>query len=166
MNARFVNQADPAGDERIPGRPRLAIDPGMSAANRVGSTVRIQGEIHGQQDLFVDGEVNGSVVLPGHTLTIGSKANVKATIKARNVVVVGNVEGDIEATERIELRGSSSLLGDVRSPRVVIENGAYLKGTVEVVRAGFGIPVGQDYPCGEHLVLLRSLSAGRQSWRS
>ena len=144
----FLNKTDAAGDERTPDGPRPAIDAGVSAPNRVGSTVRIQGEIHGEQDLFVDGEVSGSVLVPGHTLTIGPNANVKATIKARSVVLVGNVEGNIQATERVEIRSHSSLLGDVRSPRVMIENGAYVKGTVEVTGSALAIPAAQNQPRG------------------
>lgn len=104
------------------------------ATSMVGNGVTIGGEIHCQQDLLVDGEVNGSVVIPDHKLTIGPKAKVKADIKGHNVVVVGNVEGNIEANERIELRSQCRLMGDVRSPRIVIENGAYIKGSIEVTR--------------------------------
>ena len=100
----------------------------------MGSAVRIEGDIYSQQDLFVDGEVNGSVTLPGHKLSIGPNAKVKANIKAKNVVLVGNLEGKIEASERIELRSSCRLLGDIRGRRIQIENGAFIKGSVEVIR--------------------------------
>lgn len=104
------------------------------ATSLVGSAVTIGGEIFCKQDLFVNGVVNGSMTLPNHKLTIGPEATVKADIKAHNVVIVGNVEGKIEASERIELRSRCRLMGDVRSPRVMIENGAYIKGTIEVTR--------------------------------
>ena len=112
----------------------LAVEPGISAPTQVGSTVSIQGDIVGQQDLFLDGEVNGSVSVPNHKLSIGPKARIKADIKAKNVVLVGAVEGKIEASERVELRNRCSVLGNIRTPRITIENGAYIKGTVEVVR--------------------------------
>jgi len=140
-----LRDVDPDRDEHIASGPRLAIDPGIGAPNQVGCTVRIEGEIYSQQDMSVDGEITGILTLPKHTLTIGPKANVRAKIKAQNVVLVGNVEGDIEATERIELRSRCSLLGNVRSPRIVIENGAYIKGAVEVLRPGYGIPVAGNY---------------------
>ena len=145
MKTLSLNKRDPVGDDRVPNGPRAAIDPGVSAPNQVGSTVRIEGEIYGREDMLVDGEVAGSVMLPEHTLTIGPKANVKANIKARNVVLVGNLEGNIEASERIELRSCGRLLGNIRSPRLIIENGAYVKGTIEVIRSERVIPVAQDY---------------------
>jgi cytoskeletal protein CcmA (bactofilin family) len=84
--------------------------------------------------MLVDGQVAGSIMLPEHTLTIGPKATVKAGIKAKCVILVGTVEGNIEASDRVELRNCCSLAGDIRSPRIVIENGAYIKGRLEVVR--------------------------------
>ena len=134
MNRVLVDETDPAVANGIRDIPRRAVEPGASALSQVGSAVRIEGEIYGQQDLLVNGEVNGSLVLPEHTLTIGPKANVKANIKAQNVVLIGSVEGRIEASERIELRSRCSLLGDIRSPSIMIENGAYIKGTIEVIR--------------------------------
>ena len=141
----FLSDVDPDRDERIPSGPRLAIDLGAGAPNQVGRTMRIEGEIDSQRDMLVDGEVTGTMTVRMHTLTIGPKAKVKAKIKAQNVVLVGNVEGNIEATERIELRSRCNLLGNVRSPRIVIENGDYIKGNVEVVRSGYGIPVARNY---------------------
>lgn len=141
MNTLLANKANP--DERVLDSPRPAIDPGVSAPSQVGSTVRIDGEICGQHDMFVDGEINGSIMLPEHTLTIGPKATVKANIRAQKVVLVGNMEGNIEAGERIEVRSCCSLLGDMRSPRIMIENGAYIKGAIEVIRQAPAYPVTQ-----------------------
>jgi cytoskeletal protein CcmA (bactofilin family) len=128
-----INLAEAPG---IPPSTRVALEPGTIATSMVGSAVTIGGDIFCKQDLFVDGEVNGTLNLPDHKLTIGPSGNVKANIKAHNVIIVGNVEGQIEATERIELRSKCRLTGDVKSPRVTIENGAFIKGTVEVVRKG------------------------------
>lgn len=117
-----------------PDTSRPAVAPGVNAPSQLSSAVRVEGEITGRQDFFVDGEVNGRVLVPDHQISIGPNANVKADIKAKNVVLVGNVEGNIEATERVELRGTARLLGGLRSPRILIEHGAFIKGTVEVVR--------------------------------
>lgn len=136
MNTLSLNQSDPGGNERIPDYPRPAIDPGVSAPNQIGTAVRIQGEISGEQDMLVDGEVAGSITLSDHTLTIGPNGKVKASISAKNVVLLGSVEGNVQASDRVEVRGQSSLRGDIRSPRVMIENGADIKGAVEVVRPG------------------------------
>ena len=100
----------------------------------VGSTVRIEGKIRCDQDLFVDGEVEGAIELPDHTLLIGKRARVSATIHAHNVVVVGSSKGNIEASERVELRNSCRHEGDIRTARIAIEDGAYFKGTIEVTR--------------------------------
>jgi cytoskeletal protein CcmA (bactofilin family) len=136
MSTFFVNEADPTVAKG--NNSRLAVEPGVSAPSRVGGTVRIEGEIYGKQDMLVEGEIAGSVMVPEHTLTIGPEANVKANIKARNVVVLGNVEGSIEASESIEIRSCCTLLGDIWSPRIMVENGAYIKGTIEVVRQAAG----------------------------
>ena len=133
MNAFSANEADTAIAK---GGSRVAIEPGINAPSRVGGKVRIQGEISSQQDMLVDGEVAGTVMLPDHTLTIGPEAKVKANIKAKNVVILGTVDGNIEAGDRIEVRSCCSLLGDIRSPRIMVEHGAYIQGTIEVVREG------------------------------
>jgi cytoskeletal protein CcmA (bactofilin family) len=113
---------------------RLAIEPGISAQSRVGGTVHIEGEISSQQDMLVDGEIAGSIMIPEHTLTIGPEAKVKANISAKNVIILGTVDGNIEASNRIEVRSCCSLLGETRSPRIMVENDAYINGTIEVVR--------------------------------
>ncbi len=136
MSTSVINGINPTETPGIPPSARAALEPGAIATSMVGSAVTIGGDIFCKQDLFVDGEVNGTLNLPDHKLTIGPSGNVKANIKAHNVIIVGNVEGKIEATERIELRSKCHLTGDVRSPRVTIENGAFIKGTVEVVRKG------------------------------
>ena len=134
MNLSSLTRVDPAAEECLPDTLRSAIDPGVSALNQVGSTVCIVGEISGRQDMLVDGEVAGNIILLEHTLTLGPKATVKAGIKAKYVILVGTVEGNIEASDRVELRSCCSLVGDIRSPRIMIENGAYIKGRLEVVR--------------------------------
>lgn len=106
----------------------------------VGSTVRIEGRIRCDQDLFVDGEVEGSIDLPDHTLTIGKRARVTAAIQAHNVVIVGSAHGNIQASERVELRSQSRHEGDIRTARIAIEDGAYFKGTIEVVRQAAAVP--------------------------
>jgi cytoskeletal protein CcmA (bactofilin family) len=100
----------------------------------LGRTVRVEGKIVSHQDLHVDGQVDGIIELPDNKLTIGPQANVKATIKAQNVSLVGNAEGTIEANERVELCSQSRLVGDIKTPRLVIKEGAYIKGRVDVVR--------------------------------
>ena len=106
---------------------------GHEQLSLVGRSVRITGEIYCGQDLIVEGEVDGTVKLPEHKLTIGPEATVKATIQAQAVVVVGAAEGTIEA-QRVELCNHSHLLGDIKTPRIAIQDGAHFQGTIEVTR--------------------------------
>ena len=92
----------------------------------------VKGELSGSEDLIVDGEVEGSITLRGQTLTIGPNGRVRANIEARNVVLHGRVDGDIHATERVELRKSASLSGDISTARISIEDGAFFKGGIDI----------------------------------
>lgn len=132
--APFPALGDPATTLGFRQAWRLAVAPGMSAPSQLERAVRIEGDLYSQEDVFVNGEIIGNVIAPNHMVTIGPNGNVKANIKARNVVLTGNMEGDIEASERIELRSQCNLLGDVRGRRIVVENGALIKGSVEVLR--------------------------------
>ena len=92
----------------------------------------MRGEISGTEDLFIDGQVDGVVDLPGSLLTVGPQGQVKANILARNIVVSGRVEGNMLAGERVELRKSAVVIGDVVARRIVIEEGAFVKGSLDV----------------------------------
>lgn len=98
----------------------------------IGKSVVVKGELSGSEDLFVDGEVEGSIVLRGQSLTVGPNGHVRANIEARNVIVHGRVDGDIHASDRVELRKSASLAGDIATARVSIEDGAYFKGSIDI----------------------------------
>ena len=108
--------------------------PTSEPVSALGGTVRIKGKIVSNQDLYLDGEVDGSIELPECNLTIGPTAKVKATIQAQSVVLIGNFEGTIEASERVELRSQCSVVGDVKTTRILIEDGAYYKGSIDIVR--------------------------------
>ena len=98
----------------------------------IGKSVVVKGELSGSEDLIVDGEVEGSITLRGQSLTIGPNGRVRANIEARNVIVHGRVDGDIHATERVELRKSASLTGDIATARISIEDGAFFKGGIDI----------------------------------
>src|SRR5271169_4879828 len=98
----------------------------------IGKSVVVKGELSGSEDLVVDGEVEGSITLRGQSLTVGPNGRVRANIEARNVIVHGRVDGDIHATERVELRKSASLSGDISTARISIEDGAFFKGTIDI----------------------------------
>jgi len=101
----------------------------------IGKSVVVKGELSGSEDLYVDGEVEGSISLNGQSLTIGPNGHVRANIEARNVIVHGQLNGNIRASERVDLRKSASLTGDISTARVSIEDGAYFKGTIDIQKA-------------------------------
>jgi cytoskeletal protein CcmA (bactofilin family) len=98
----------------------------------IGKSVVVKGELSGSEDLVVDGEVEGSITLRGQSLTIGPNGRVRANIEARNVILHGRVDGDIHASDRVELRKSASLAGDITTARISIEDGAFFKGTIDI----------------------------------
>jgi len=98
----------------------------------IGKSVLIKGELSGSEDLYLDGEVEGNIDLRGHGLTIGPNGRIRANVNARDVVVHGKVEGNLRATDRVELKKSAVLVGDIFTQRIVIEDGAFFKGGIDI----------------------------------
>ena len=98
----------------------------------IGKSVVIRGELTGNEDLYLDGEIEGNINLRDHKLVIGPNGKIKASITARDVVVHGRVEGNVFASERVELKRACSLTGDVNTQRIVIEDGAFFKGAIDI----------------------------------
>jgi cytoskeletal protein CcmA (bactofilin family) len=98
----------------------------------IGKSVVIRGELTGNEDLYLDGEIEGNINLRDHKLVIGPNGKIKASITARDVVVHGRVEGNVSASERVELKRACSLNGDVNTQRIVIEDGAFFKGAIDI----------------------------------
>ncbi len=98
----------------------------------IGKSVVVKGELSGSEDLYLDGEVEGSIELRSHSLTIGPNGRVKANIFAKDVTVHGKVEGNINGTDRVELRKSGVLTGDITTQRIMIEDGAFFKGSIDI----------------------------------
>jgi cytoskeletal protein CcmA (bactofilin family) len=120
----------------LPGRvnePHFDNPRGGSAV--LGKSVIVKGQIFSREDLTIDGEVEGTVELQEHRLTVGPNGKVIAGIKAREVVVLGTIHGNVETTDKIDIRKDAKLLGDIKTARVVIEDGAYFKGNIDIVRA-------------------------------
>jgi len=103
---------------------------------RIGRSVRIDGEVHGDEDLILDGHVKGSVQLGTHRLIIGETGRVEADVNARRVQVFGEVTGNIEAQEAIELGATARVEGDIRAPQLRLEEGAQVNGRVEMGAVG------------------------------
>jgi cytoskeletal protein CcmA (bactofilin family) len=102
------------------------------ASARLGSSLHVKGEISGNEDLVIDGSVEGLVQLDERKLTVGATAKVTADIIAREVVVYGTVKGNLRAKDRIEIKKDGSVNGDLTTARIMIEDGAYFKGSIEI----------------------------------
>ena len=100
----------------------------------IGKAVKIVGQIFSREDLYVDGELEGTVEALEHKLTIGPNGTLKAGIKAREVVALGSIQGNVEAADKIEIRKDARLVGDIRTARIIIEDGAYFKGSIDIVK--------------------------------
>lgn len=119
--------------------PVNPIDPSYSsggASARLGASLHVKGEITGNEDLSIDGTVEGLVHLEERKLTVGASAKVTADIIAREVVVYGNVKGNLRARDRIEIKKDGSVVGDLTTARIMIEDGAYFKGSIEIDKGG------------------------------
>src|SRR6202453_4685310 len=117
--------------------PIDATYPSTSSGNtaRLGSSLHVKGEITGNEDLLIDGTVEGLVQLEDRKLTVGASAKVTADVIAREVVVYGNVKGNLRARDRIEIKKDGSV-GDLTTARISIEDGAYFKGSIEIDKTG------------------------------
>jgi len=100
----------------------------------LGKSVIVKGQIVSREDLTIDGEVEGTVELQEHRLTVGPNGKVLASVKAREIVVLGTIHGNVEASEKIDIRKEAKLVGDIKTARIVIEDGAYFKGNIDIVR--------------------------------
>jgi len=119
-----------------------------SGSARLGASLHVKGEITGNEDLAIDGSVEGLVQLEDRKLTIGASARVTADIVAREVVVYGNVKGNLRARDRIEIKKDGSVVGDLTTARIMIEDGAYFKGSIEIEKAGEGSESGAEKASG------------------
>ena len=99
---------------------------------QIGKSVVIKGELSGSEDLYVDGQVEGSISLKNFSLTVGPNGQVKASVEAKVLVVQGKREGNVVVSDRVELRKSAIITGDITTQRISIEEGAYLRGKVDI----------------------------------
>jgi cytoskeletal protein CcmA (bactofilin family) len=106
---------------------------GAGSVTVVGETIRIQGTLTSGEEILVNGELSGQLEL-NHRLTIGAKGKVEAGVKAKEVIIAGSIKGNVDAAERITLRAGANLVGDVKTAGIVIEDGAYFKGGIDITR--------------------------------
>jgi cytoskeletal protein CcmA (bactofilin family) len=98
----------------------------------LGPGLKIKGELIGHEDLKLEGKIEGAISLGGHRLNVGNTAHIHANIVAREVVVAGEVTGNVNARDRIEIKKGGSIVGDLTTARIVIEDGAFFKGAIEI----------------------------------
>ena len=112
----------------------------------LGKSVIVKGQIYAREDLTIDGEVEGTVELQEHRLTVGPNGKVTATVKAREVVVLGTLQGNVETRDKIHIRKEAKLTGDLKTARIEIEDGAYFKGNIDITRTEVKQPAAAPKP--------------------
>jgi len=129
--------AQPVGipSEERAAKPGPARAAGGEIMANIGKSIVIKGDLTGEEDLVIEGRVEGKIHLPNHRLTIGQGGNVQAEVHAKSVVVIGRVAGNIGAGERLEVQASGIVDGDVRAPRLSVQEGAILNGSIEMSAA-------------------------------
>ena len=159
---RGRDSADEAGssDSNAPDRPKPEREPRSTAKPRsgseasrpargseaknlggddvanIGKSISIKGDLTGNEDLVIEGKVEGKVDLPSNQLTIGANGTARAEIRAKSVVVVGRVTGNVSATERIEIQATGIVEGDVSAPRLIVAEGAVVNGSIAMGKSG------------------------------
>ncbi len=116
--------------------PMRSYETASSAGNAatIGKGVNVKGQILSREDLMIDGEVEGTVEAHDHRVTIGPNGRVAAGVKAREIVVQGTIQGNVEATDKIDIKKDARLVGDIKTARIVIEDGAYFKGSIDIIK--------------------------------
>jgi cytoskeletal protein CcmA (bactofilin family) len=114
--------------------PQAAAATGEQAT--IGKSLMIKGEVTGSESLYIDGRIEGTINLPGNRVTVGRNGQVAANISAREIVVLGKVRGNCQASDRIDIRSEGSLTGDVIAARISIEDGAFFKGGIDIRKPG------------------------------
>jgi cytoskeletal protein CcmA (bactofilin family) len=139
-NWQKTDQQGSAEPEASPETPRPAAaapkreNKNMEKIVNIGQSVQIKGELTGNEDLTIEGMVDGKILVKDHSLTIGKNGKITAEVHAKTVVVVGQVMGNITADDKVEIAPSGSVDGDIRAPRVSIADGARFKGSIDMER--------------------------------
>ena len=107
----------------------------------LGKNVTVKGQIFAREDLTIDGEVEGTVECHEHRLTIGPNARIQAGLKAREIVIQGAVQGNVEAVDKVDIKKEAKLAGNIRTARILIEDGAYFKGSIDISKVTATNPV-------------------------
>jgi cytoskeletal protein CcmA (bactofilin family) len=128
----------PAVDPAPPARP-VAAESQRGLENKtvnIGKSVVIKGELNGSEDLTIEGQVEGKIELRQNVLTIGANGRIKAAVFAKSVIILGEVTGNVTASEKVDIRDNGSVDGDIAAPRVAIAEGAHFRGSIDMQKAG------------------------------
>jgi cytoskeletal protein CcmA (bactofilin family) len=130
--------APPPASEAARPQPVTSVDTprGLERTVNIGKSVIIKGELNGSEDLAIEGQVEGKIELRQNVLTIGPNGKIKAQVFAKSVVILGEVTGNVTATEKVEIRDNGSVDGDIAAPRVAIAEGAHFRGSIDMQRTG------------------------------
>lgn len=130
----------PPATSAVPSQFNIAKSFAASTAEQatIGRSIVIKGEISGAESLFVDGKVEGTINLPEHRVTIGRNGHVKADVSAKDVVIMGRVDGNLVVGDRVDVRNEGSVNGDVVAQRLTVEDGAFINGKVDLGKSGKG----------------------------
>jgi cytoskeletal protein CcmA (bactofilin family) len=134
--APSVSSPEPA---RTPSAPSTTIEPqrGMERTTvNIGKSVVIKGELSGSEDLTIEGQVDGKIELRQNVLTIGPNGRIKAQVFAKSVIILGEVTGNVTASEKVDIRDNGSVDGDIAAPRVAIAEGAHFRGSIDMQKQG------------------------------
>lgn len=124
----------PAAEVPHAATPAVPREHRMEKFVNIGQSITIKGELTGNEDLTIDGKVDGKIMLKDHNLTIGANGRITAEVHAKTVVVIGEVMGNVTADDKVEVAPSGSVTGDLRAPRVVLADGARFKGSIDMDR--------------------------------
>jgi len=124
---------EPAAAAPRPAEPKRQLE--RDTVN-IGKSVVIKGELNGSEDLTIEGQVEGKIELRQNVLTIGPNGKIKAEVYAKSVIVLGEVIGNVSATEKVDIRDNGSVDGDIVAPRVAIADGAHFRGSIDMQRSG------------------------------
>jgi cytoskeletal protein CcmA (bactofilin family) len=133
----------PAAPVNVPAGIRTSAPTARTLAC-LGSTITVKGEITSDEDLQIDGKVEGNISLRGHRLTVGRTAQLNSEINAREVIVYGNASGNLRARDRVEIKKDGQVIGDITTTRISIEDGAYFKGHIEIERAQSSVSASKE----------------------
>jgi cytoskeletal protein CcmA (bactofilin family) len=125
--------SQPAQTMNPPAAPRSQASSGRDVVN-IGKSVVIKGELNGSEDLTIEGQVDGKIELREHVLTIGANGKIKAQVFAKSIIVLGEVVGNITASEKVDIKDGGSVDGDITAPKVAIAEGAHFRGSIDMQR--------------------------------